>query len=320
MNILYFDPRASTNRDQMYSYYNGTYSELIKKVNLTTIRHPINDINQVLDKHYDAIVFGIGWFAEENLSFFKKISNLPNIRIPVICNMHKVANQTKHKLHFIRENNADLVLMSPGIVDNFSKSYSDIKFELFPFAAHPTSFYDHGEERKLDFGFSGAKHAVDKGGGIKKGFTLEKSLLRTKMTDLVNREMSGYKFFWNCSDTPGILLPEVEYARLLSTSKMWLATESPALEVSPRHFEVVMSKTLLVTNEIPKPYKSIFRDGETCVEFKNDLSDLKEKIDYYLNNEDERTNIVENAHLEFINNHTWKSRADRIIKFIEDFK
>ena len=304
----------------MYSYYNGTYGEITKKADVTIIRHPIGDINQVIDENVDAIVFGLGWFAEENLSFFKKINNLADVEIPVICNMHKVANQTKQKLQFIQQNKADLVLMSPGIVDRFAKNYDNIKFKLFPFAAHPTSFYDHGEERKYDFGFSGAKHAVDKGGGIKKGFTLEKSLLRTRMTDLVNREMSDYKFFWNCSDTPGILLPEVEYARLLSSSKMWLATESPALEVSPRHFEVVLSKTLLITNEIPKPYRGIFIDGETCVEFKNDLSDLKEKMDYYLNNEDERIRIVENAYSEFIDNHTWKTRADQIIEFIKDFK
>ena len=319
MKILYFDPKASNTKNQMYSYYNGTYSELIKKTDITTIRHPIKDINDHVNADYDAIVFGIGWFAQEHLGFFQKIDNLSSVKIPVICNMHKVANQTKEKLHFIQKNKADLVLMSPGIVDNFSKNYSNIKFELFPFAAHPTSFYDHGEQRVYDFGFSGAKHAVDKGGGIKKGFTLEKSLLRTKMTDLVNKEMSTYNFFWNCSDKPGILLPEVEYAKLLSASKIWLATESPALEISPRHFEVIMSKTLLLTNEIPKPYKEIFRDGETCVEFKNDLSNLKEKIQYYLNNENERMQIVENAHAEFVNHHTWESRADYIINFIRGF-
>ena len=304
----------------MYSYYNGTYSELVKRANVTTIRHPIRNINDVMNDDYDAIVFGLGWFAEENLSFFKKINNLSDVKIPVICNMHKVANQTKHKLQFIQENKANLVLMSPGMVDNFSKNYKDISFKLFPFAAHPTSFYDHGVDRSYDFGFSGAKHAVDKGGGIKKGFTLEKSLLRTKMTNLVNENMSDYNFFWNCSDTPGILLPEKEYARLLSSSKMWLATESPALEVSPRHFEVIMSKTLLVTNKVPKPYRHIFRDGETCVEFKNDLSDFKDKIDYYLNNEDEVSKIVQNAYTEFSQNHTWKSRAEQIIKFIEELK
>ena len=199
MNILYFDPRASTNRDQMYSYYNGTYSELVKKANVTIIRHPIRNINDVMNDDYDAIVFGLGWFAEENLSFFKKINNLSDVKIPVICNMHKVANQTKHKLQFIKENKANLVLMSPGMVDDFSKNYKDISFKLFPFAAHPTSFYDHGIDRIYDFGFSGAMHAVDKGGGIKKGFTLEKSLLRTNMTSLVNESMSDYNFFWNCS-------------------------------------------------------------------------------------------------------------------------
>ncbi len=315
MKILYFDPKATSVKNQMYSYYNGTYTEILKQAEIDLVRHPIRHINDVLDETHDAVVFGIGWFAQEDLRFFQKISGLEKLDLPVICNMHKVANQTKHKINFIQQIKANLVLMSPGIVDNFTKQY-DVNFKLFPFAAHPASFYDHGGDKIYDFGFSGAKHAVDKGGGIKKGFTLEKSLLRTKMTTLVENEMSEYKYFWNCSDTPNTLLPEIEYAKLLSSSKIWLATESPALEISPRHFEVVMSKTLLMTNQIPKSYKNIFIDGITCVEFKNDLSDFKEKIDFYLNNEEERLKIVTNAYGIFIKEHTWKARATEIINFV----
>jgi spore maturation protein CgeB len=319
MKILYFDPKATNIKNQMYSYYNGTYSEMLKQADIDIVRRPIRDIGEVLSEEHEAIVFGIGWFAQEDLRFFQKINNLDKVDKPVICNMHKVANQTKHKINFLQQIKANLILMSPGVVDNFSQKYNNMNFKLFPFAAHPSSFYDHGEQRIYDFGFSGAKHAVDKGGGIKKGFTLEKSLLRTKMTTLVENEMSDYKYFWNCSDTPNTLLPEAEYARLLSSSKMWLATESPALEISPRHFEVIMSKTLLVTNEIPKPYKNIFIDGITCVEFKNDLSDFKQKIDFYLNNEEERLKIVTNAYDIFVKEHTWESRAAEIINFAREY-
>tara|TARA_R100000773_G_C4181645_1_gene91121 strand:- start:384 stop:812 length:429 start_codon:yes stop_codon:yes gene_type:complete len=139
------------------------------------------------------------------------------------------------------------------------------------------------------------------------------------MTTLVENEMSEYKYFWNCSDTPNTLLPEREYAKLLSSSKIWLATESPALEISPRHFEVVMSKTLLMTNQIPKPYKNIFIDGITCVEFKNDLSDFKQKIDFYLTHKDERQKIITNAYNIFVKEHTWKSRATEITNFIREY-
>jgi len=320
MKILYFDPKAVTDKTGMYSYYNGTYSETCNLAEVVTVRQPVDNIKELLSSvpNVDAIVFGLGWFAQEHVAYYSKIANMDQINIPIICNMHKIANQTKMKLRFFKENNASMVLMSPGMIDRFRKIEPDLKFELFPYAAHPDSFFDRDNDRIYDFGFSGAKHAKDKDGGIKKGYTEEKAVLRTKMEEIVNKKLNDLKKFWNCSDTPNILMPEEEYSNLLSQSKIWLSTEGPAIEISPRYYEVVLSKTLLMCNTIPEEYKHIFRDGENCVEFKNDLSDFEERMRFYLENDEDRQKIVQNAYGEFVENHTWKSRAQQLIKHIEE--
>ena len=322
MKILYFDPKAVTDKTGMYSYYNGTYSELCKLAEVITIRQPINNINEILNNvdDVDAIVFGLGWFAQESYAYYSKISGIESLNIPIICNIHKVANQTQIKFNFFKQNNISLILMSPGMVNKFKKIQPNIKFELFPYAAHPESFYDRSLEKIYDFGFSGAKHAKDKDGGIKKGYTEEKATLRTRIEQVVNEKLTDYNKFWNCSDTPDILLPEEEYSSLLNQSKIWLSTEGPAMEVSPRYYEVILSKTLLMCNIIPDEYGHIFIDGKNCVQFKNDLSDFEEKMKYYLSNDEERQKIIENAYDEFIKNHTWSSRAQQLLQHIEELK
>ena len=59
------------------------------------------------------------------------------------------------------------------------------------------------------------------------------------------------------------------------------------------------------------------KDGVNCVEFKNDLSDFKDKILHYKNNPDELDKITANAVDFFHNNWTWEHRAADLIKEIE---
>ena len=324
MKIIYFDPRVTNEKSGLYSYYNGTYSELCNKIDVKTIRSPVNHINEVLNPSdkIDAIVFGLGWFAQESPSFFQKIGGLDSTGIPVICNFHKIANDTKSKLNFFEKNKVSTVLMSPGMVEKFKKMKPEVNFHLFPYAAHKESFYDRGKNRKYDLGFSGAKHDAAKthgDGGTKKGFTKEKATLRRRMETLVENNLKDLEIFWNCSDAPGTLLPEKEYSELLSDSKIWLSTEGPAFEISPRYYEVILSKTLLVCNTVPKEYRHIFQDGKTCVEFKNDLSDFESKIRFYLENEEEREKIVKNAYEKIVEGHTWEKRADHLIELIREY-
>ncbi len=79
-----------------------------------------------------------------------------------------------------------------------------------------------------------------------------------------------------------------------------------------------MSKTLLLCNKMPYQYEDVFVDGVNCIMFENDLSDLNEKIDYYLKNEEERNKIIETAYDTAVNNYTWKHMAEKLLKEIEE--
>ena len=57
------------------------------------------------------------------------------------------------------------------------------------------------------------------------------------------------------------------------------------------------------------------QDGKHCVVYKS-FEDLCEKIDYYLSHEEERRKIVDQAREYVYNNHTYVSRAERVIKAI----
>ena len=70
-------------------------------------------------------------------------------------------------------------------------------------------------------------------------------------------------------------------------------------------------------NKMPHSYENAFIDCYNCVMYENDLSDLMEKVDYYLNNEMERTKIVEQAYEDAINNHTYTARAMQFVELIK---
>ena len=99
---------------------------------------------------------------------------------------------------------------------------------------------------------------------------------------------------------------------------MWLATPAPFEEVTGRYYEIGMSKTLLLCSEIKEEYKNDLQDGVNCVEFKDDLSDFLEKFYYYLNNWEESERIIQTAHDDFHQKHTWVHRAKLLHSHLEE--
>ena len=99
---------------------------------------------------------------------------------------------------------------------------------------------------------------------------------------------------------------------------MWLSTTGPVLDVGPRYFEVLLSKTLLFCNNMRVQYEGVFVDGENCVMFENDLSDFEEKLNYYLQHDDERNLIIERGYDMAVNNYTWKHMAMKLLKEVRE--
>lgn len=83
-----------------------------------------------------------------------------------------------------------------------------------------------------------------------------------------------------------------------------------------RRWEIPGYKTLMLICDPGLVVPNDFEDGVHAVYFKEDLSDLREKIDYFLSHDDEREKIAEAGHIHLMKYHTNKARADYFLKIV----
>ena len=106
-----------------------------------------------------------------------------------------------------------------------------------------------------------------------------------------------------------------DYGKLINSSKIWLCTPSAIQLVGPRFYDIMGSCSLLFCKE-SDVYDGLFQPEKHCITFKDNLSDFHEKLFYYLEHDDERNKIIENANNLFLNNHTWDHRTEQFINDI----
>ena len=52
---------------------------------------------------------------------------------------------------------------------------------------------------------------------------------------------------------------------------------------------------------------------DTYVTFRNDLLDFDEKLEFFINNKNERLRITDRAYKETMKRHTWEKRVEELI-------
>ena len=322
MNILYVDYGNVVADGHMYQYYGDLFRELkqLSRVYFVQSENPnIPSIIDQIDEKIDCVIYGLGYFAQNNPKFFSKSPGLENLSIPVVCMIHKPQNMLQQKLDFCKVNNVDLVVDSQSTYKEYEK-YTGIKSIRLPFTATPKYFYPRNVEKKYDIGFSGALHenkARAASGAVNDlnadGPTKD---LRPRVREKLKQ--MNCSVFWNSSNTLNYRIASTEeYATRINQSKVWLATTGPLHDVSPRYFEVILSKTLLLCNDMPDAYEGIFEDEKNCVMFNNDLTNFEEKLRHYLENNEERELLTESAYKDFLNKYTWKHMAENLLKEIK---
>lgn len=81
----------------------------------------------------------------------------------------------------------------------------------------------------------------------------------------------------------------------------------------------MMNNALVISNKM-KYCNGDLKDGESIVFYDvHNPQDLVDKVNYYLENEDERTKITKKAYDVVSEKHTWKNRAVELSKYIEQF-
>jgi len=308
MNILYVDQANRLAESYMYPYYGAVYRELKMMEDVYFFGGGVGDINSLLSKYevsFDCIVFGLGYFAQGNPGAWQKINGLAELEIPTVAFLHKPQSMLEEKLNFCKINKINILADPHCTHEEFGHRVGARSFRSW-FTASPEVFYPREAEKKYDIGFSGALH----GSGKIEGPTRD---LRTRIQAILESNNS-YNTFWNGSDSVATRIKDVsEYSAKINECKVWLSTTGPMLDIGPRYFEVLLSKTLLFCNNMPLQYGGTFVDGENCVMFENDLSNFEDKLKYYLHNDNERETIAERGYNMVKDKYTWKHMAIQML-------
>jgi len=112
-----------------------------------------------------------------------------------------------------------------------------------------------------------------------------------------------------------------EYYREMSRSKIFVSP-SGWCEYTPKDYEAMYFRSLLIKPSVEHidTHPDILFPNETYVPVKWDLSDLREKCQYYLEHTEERERIAENAHQAFVGyfeQNVFLDKMEEIIDFLD---
>jgi len=193
----------------------------------------------------------------------------------------------------------------------YYKEYTGFPFHRIMWSANQNQFKNYGGEYKHDLFFSGVTRPE------------QTENLRERVLSNLDK-LSKYKLFVNIrshkNNYAGTIFSDDEYSKHLSSSKICFITTGPADLVGTRYFEVMAAnRSLILCNRMSMDvYEDIMIDGYNCAMF-SDEDEFFEKANYYLENEDERMKIVNNAHTHFITTQTWNMSAMRIKSIVETY-
>ena len=304
-NILYIEPN-NNNRDYLYYTLIGKGLTQTKDINLT-IGNSVDNYN--LDD-YNLIILGYG--ACDTCKFTSNKLNL-NTKTPIIAFLFKLSINKEEKFKFLKHNNIITFGQQKRICE-FEKEY-DIKINptLYPFDS--TLFKFLNIEKLYDIGMTGALHNSKyyQDGS----YTKTEANIRERLVNLLQN--TNYKKYIKCSDksySESKIVDTHEYIKTINQSKIWIATNADYGDLTPRYCEIIACKTLLFCNEIHcNSFSNYLKDGETCVFFKNDLSDIIEKIDYYLYNEPLTKKITNTAYNIFETNFSSQNIVKKYLNY-----
>lgn len=288
-------------------------------------RDDVQRIQKKVELEPDVICLGHGWLRDEPERPVRRNDNinLDSADVPTVLILNKEYRNFENKVQYAIDNEIDLIFTHHQKADKWTEEY-DIPFVFWPFAVNSDRFRDYGEPKEFDLTFSGILRNPDP--------TIPQSDLRLAVQNhlfltigqvrlLRKPSYRGYNLFWRARAMSDLQhrvnemlhrekrLPEDDYKKLLSRSKIGLNTLSPMDLVGTRYYETMASNTLAFC-QASSIYEEhdLFVPGEHCVTFANDLSNFDEKLSYYLEADDKRRRIAKKGHEHVMANHTWEQR------------
>lgn len=128
---------------------------------------------------------------------------------------------------------------------------------------------------------------------------------------------SGWEQFPQLRDIAHGFLPHHKIIDVFGASRIvlamaWCSADGKTPQIKGRTFEYAACRAFQLTN-YDKRIGNFFRAGEEIV-FYHGREDLAEKIEYYLEHEQEREKIAEAGYRRALQDHTWEKRFDHIFE------
>ena len=256
--------------------------------------------------NYDVVFLG---FGHTDCSDGKPASLERDSNHKLFPILNKEYTGLKNKLDWIREMRATAALSVHHDVDKFM-SQTSIPFYRIMWSANRNQFKNYGGDYEHDLFFSGVTRP-EQSENLRERVLLELDRLNGDLGNFINARSHRNNY-------AGTMFSDDEYARHLSNSKLCLVTTGPADLVGTRYFEIFSAnRSLILCNRMnEKVYDDMMIDGVNCVMFST-VDEFYDKANYYLKNEEERMQIVNNAYNIFNKRLTWDTRAYEIKQIVE---
>ena len=278
----------------------------------------------------EIIFIGHSWLkdkADEDVDIHKNI-NLKNTNIFKVFFLNKEYVNLDEKINYIKSNEFNLCLTHHHDI-NLLKSRTDCKFLFVPFAFDQNRFGNNQITKNIDIGFSGILQNLNKNS--------HQSNIRIKIMNIFFKTIinlpiykrNKYKnlnILWNTIPPQSFSqfiskifriykkIPDEEYSLILSKSKIFINTLSPMNLISPRFFECMASRAIILCEE-SQIYQKIF-PNHICITFKSNMSDFEEKLEFIFNNYAKLYQDTLEIQNYAINNHTWDKRVELVMNKI----
>ena len=314
LRILYVEAHSKT----WVSYYADTVRSLGKLHELQYLRltEPSDHARRTRlaraikdgGGHFDVLVLGWGYLREEANQWLPP-EFMQSLQITLAIVLNKEYVDLERKLQYIHGCNVVAAFTAHHEVSKYT-NVTQIQFHRIPFAAVPQKFdFASVPSPKLyryDFGFTGI---------MRKEQT--QNWREQILNDLKNFRDLGIRMFTQ-TGLKFRPLPSKKYRKILQQTRIWLSTTGPEDLVGTRYFVVLMSgTTMLICNCIAKVYDGLFEEDRHVVMFSS-LEELRRKVKYYIDNEQERQKIVRQAHTLALANHSFDNRARELGCILKD--
>ena len=222
------------------------------------------------------------------------------IPLPLVFTEHEDGDNIRYDI--INEFNPDIIFKRELLK---SSSYQDIYPLPFSSAINGFPQIDDTQKKYDIFALFGMtwplrKEVIEKliEWGHKNTYLGIDTKIRADMVDM-NKKLLGY----------------TEYLTGIAQSKIAITVRGHGRD-TVRRWEIPAYETLMLICDpgIVVPYD--FEDGKTAVFFKENLRDLKDKIDYYLAHDDERIKIAKAGKEHLLKYHTNKKRAEYFLNIV----